>query len=648
MHDRRKFLKTLSCNYVGLTLTTSGFISGSRIDAASAPTSDFDNLTKSLLIDWCDGMLAHQIDDPGDTIHHGALACPSCEHIHGRCWEAVYPLMRVAKATGKKKYLEAAIKLFDWSKNVSGKDGRWTNDLKPKSWHGTSIFGAIALAEAIYYHGDLLSKDQLVAWKNRLNHAASDYLWKRFKTLNFTNVNYGFTAVHGFDLIGRVLENQKYIDRSADLAKGVKDYFTEPNKLLFGEGKPYNNRSARGLLPVDLGYNVEESLNGVTLYALHHEDEELLKLLQQSMEGHLEFMLPDGTWDNSWGTRQFKWTCWGSRTSDGCQPGFSMMAKRNPAFGTAAYKNAELLARCTADGLLHGGPHYVSHGIKPCIHHTFAHAKVLAFVQDNMKSLAHVDKEAPLPRELANGVKHFPEIAVRLASRGAWRGTVSAYDSIYRTKSEPDYIQHATGGSLAVLYHNKVGLVFAASMAKYLQVEPLNQQANPDGDFAFTPRIELNKGGEWFTNLYDLKAKVTHNDDGKKIQFDIQTTLQDKDRNTPTDEVSKFDIQYTFDADKVVITAKSSDGKISQSDSSLILPVISPSGEKIRQVSSTRIEITKPKGTVVIESSVPLSIKKTKKGRAFNMVPGCEAIPIIAQLPKANSMKAVCTVSVLP
>ena len=31
---------------------------------------------------------------------------------------------------------------------------------------------------------------------------------------------------------------------------------------------------------------------------------------------HLEFMLPDGAWDNSWGTRSFKWTYWGVKSSN--------------------------------------------------------------------------------------------------------------------------------------------------------------------------------------------------------------------------------------------------------------------------------------------------------------------------------------------
>ena len=131
----------MSFGYAGLALTTGGFMIGSRSHAAETAGSDFDTLTRKLLTDWCDGMLARQINDPGNPRHDGALACDYCEHIHGRCWEAVYPFLHLAKTTGDKKYLEAGIKLFDWSKHVSGADGRWTNDLNPKSWHGTSIFG---------------------------------------------------------------------------------------------------------------------------------------------------------------------------------------------------------------------------------------------------------------------------------------------------------------------------------------------------------------------------------------------------------------------------------------------------------------------------------------------------------------------------
>jgi len=641
---RKNFIVSMSLGSAGLALA----LNGCKSISGDGHTGDYEALTYTLLKEWCDGMIAHQVNDPSNPKLHGVLECPACKErgiIHGRCPDAVYPFMHMAHATGEPKYMDAAINVMEWSKNVTGEDGRWTNDLHPKSWHGTTIFGAIALAEAIHYHGDILPPEILKKWKERLGFAAEGYLWKKFTKIDFTNVNYGLTSVYGYNLIGHVLHEEKYIERSREFAQGVKNYFTEPNKVLFGEGKPFDNRSGKNLLPVDLGYNVEESLNGAVLYALEENDTELLELLTESMNSHLEFMLPDGGWDNSWGTRQAKWTYWGSRTSDGCQPGFSMMAGRNPAFGTAAFKNAELLKRCTAEGLLHGGPDYVSHGVKPCIHHTFAHAKVMAFVQDNIKKMPKVDQSTPLPREIANGVKHFDELDVSLGARGPWRATVSAYDSQYNTKYE-QYIQQATGGSLAVLYHQKVGSVLTSSMAEYVLVEKNNMQPQPGEDFALTTRIETKKDDVWYTNLLDLKATIKSNDDGKRIGFDVEASLCDRDHEKMAG-VADYKLNYQLDEQKVSIKVETADGAISETAASLVLPIISRTGEPVKQVSNKRIEIKRPGGTVVVESTVPLKIKGNANERIFNMVPGMEALPIMAELPKEAGMKAECTIYVL-
>ena len=629
-------------------MSSGALLSGCRSQTETLNRDDYDILTRTLLKEWCDGMIKHQVNDPSRPELHGVLECPACKErgvIHGRCHDAVYPFMHMAHVTGERKYLEAAINVMEWSRNVTGEDGRWTNDLPANSWHGTTIFGAIALAEAIHYHGEILDPVVLESWKARLAFAAEGYLWKQFTKIDFTNVNYGFTSLYGFNLLGHVLHEEKYIDRSRTFAKGVKNYLTEPNRLLFGEGKPHDNRSGKNLLPVDLGYNVEESLNGAVLYALEENDAELLELLTQSLNAHLRFMLPDGGWDNSWGTRQAKWTYWGSRTSDGCQPAFSMMAARNPAFGTAAFKNAELLKRCTANGLLHCGPHYVSNGFKPCIHHTFAHAKVMAFVQDNIHRLPKVDKSTPLPRETADGVELFEELDVTLAARGPWRATVSAYDSQYTTKSEK-HIQQATGGALAVLYHEKAGSVLTSSMAEYVMVEPLNMQPQPGADFALTARIETRKDGTWYTNLFDLKASVELRDDGEIIRCEVETSLCDRDHEKMTG-TADYKLVYKLDEQQVVIIVSTADKSVSETPASLVLPIVSRSGEPVKQVSDTCIEITKPGGTVVVESTVPLKIKHNEKGRVFNMVPGMEALPIIAQLPSEQGMQAACMIRVV-
>ena len=78
-----------------------------------------------------------------------------------------------------------------------------------------------------------------------------------------------------------------------------------------------------------------------------------------------------------------------------------------------------------------------------------------------------------------------------------------------------------------------------------------------------------------------------------------------------------------------------------------MIPIISPTGEEVRRVSDTRIEIVKPDGTVVIQCNVPMSIKKTEKDRVFNMVPGAEAVPIIVPLAKETDAEIRCTISVI-
>ena len=639
--NRRDFTGTISLLSAGLALAD-----GAMSAQPGNGESDYERLAAALLKEWCDAMLRLQINDPGNPELHGMLDCPACDVIHGRCWDAMYPFMHMAKVTGHQKYLTAAINAFEWSKNVSWPDGRWTNDLSPDSWAGITVFGALALAESIHGHGDLLPPELLEQWKARLALAAEGYLYPTF--INFTdrNMNYGMTSLYAFNLIGRVLGEQKYIDRSRELAKDVRNFFTEPNRLIYGEGKPTDRRSGKGLLQVDLGYNVEESLNNLVLYALQEKDEELLTFLTDSMNSHLEFMLPDGAWDNSWGTRQNKWSYWGSRTSDGCQPAFSMMADRNPAFGTAAFKNLELLKRCTSDGLLHGGLHYVSHGVKPCIHHTFAHAKVLAFIRDHKKTMPKVDKAAPLPRAVADGMRKFPELEVSLAARGPWRATVSAYDAQY-TRARQRHIQQAAGGSLAVLYHNKVGPLFTASMAEYVRVEPQNTQPQPGPEFALTPRIETVKEGVVYNNLCDLGAQVDASDDGNVIRFDVRMGMYDRDYKKLDGDVADYKVSYLIDEAKVAIHAETADGSVSKNSPALILPLLSPSGEAVKLVNDQRIEIEKPSGTVVLESSVPMKIRHSEKGRIFNMVPGMECIPIIVRLAANAGMKATCSITVI-
>ena len=632
---RRRFLQTLTTGCVALSLPPLRAAGGPE---PAAGDDSFDSLSRDLLRDWCDAMLAVQIHDPSDPAKHGALGCPACDFIHGRCMDAVYPFLHMAKVTGDAKYLKAGIAVFEWSKNVSQDDGSWTVIPDPKSWRGITVFGAIALAETLLHHGELLDAPTRQRWHERLGRAG-DYIYQNFTALDFSNINYGCTGIYAMNLLGRVLDRPPYLERSRQLASGLKDFLTKPNGLLFGEGKSTTGTSPRGCRPVDLGYNVEESLVAVALCADATGDPELASIAGRLLETHLAFMLPDGGWDNSWGTRQSKWTYWGSRTSDGCQPGYAVLAKKHPAFATAVIENTRLYRRCTAHGLLHGGPHYISHGVKPCVHHTFTHAKALATLRDHGDLARRIQATVPLPRALADGVRGYPEIATWLAARGPWRATVTAYDWIYQEQA-----QQPTGGAISLLWHPQAGPLLAGSMARYFQVEKNNMQHYPE-DHPLTPRVELWEDDAWFTQLYDLTAKVEHSDRDGTLAFQVAARLLNDARKEPSRGKAACSMGYHFDAAAVTITVSAPGVGSGSSRPRLILPVISPTGEKVAR-SAKRIEIHKPQGRLVIEANAPLRIQETTRPRIFNLVPGFEAVPIIAEIPAESRLE--CRIRCLP
>ena len=65
--------------------------------------------------------------------------------------------------------------------------------------------------------------------------------------------------------------------------------------------------------PIDIGYNVEESIPSLIKYAAGvRDDRPALDKLTEVLRRQLAFMLPDGAWDNSFGSRNNKWTYYGS------------------------------------------------------------------------------------------------------------------------------------------------------------------------------------------------------------------------------------------------------------------------------------------------------------------------------------------------
>ncbi|MGB7265571.1 MAG: hypothetical protein WBC92_08660 [Terracidiphilus sp.] len=607
----------------------------------SPAQSDEERLYSETLRAWCDGLLARQVTEFRYPALYGGLLCPACVLIHGRCGDAVYPLLRMAHSTGEAKYVRAAMLVHEWSQaQVSRADGSWVNDVTLSTWQGITVFHTIALAEALEHHGVVLDAATRATWTDRL--AAAAKFLDGFITIETGNVNYPVTATLAFQLSGQVLGDTHYAERARALAHQVMNQFT-PDGFLFGEGHPLQGLSPKGCRPVDLGYNVEESLPSLALYSLLADDKAVQEQVVAAMRTYMEFMLPDGAWDNSWGTRNYKWSWWGSRTSDGCEPGFVLMSKFEPKFREVARRNLELMAACTHDGLLYGGPGFFEHGDLPCIHHTFTHAKALATVLDRGTFSAEAAERPKLPRDEAYGLRSFAPIGTKLAAIGPWRATVTEYDWEYSEHVQPGAGNlgggHVSGGALSMLYHETIGPVLTASMTEYLMVEIANQQQYRDGrHMDLTPRIEY-VNGETYTNLNDFKAVLTSRHEGGEIVFDAQGRMLTASRKpVPAGEIL-YHLVYRLSEAGMEIEASTSGEVSSAGTLRLIVPVIAQGADRAEQVDTQTIRVVKTKGTATVHTDAGAGFDAAFKEKTFNLVPGFEAFPLMVTMTPGKEVR---------
>ncbi|MBS1562819.1 MAG: twin-arginine translocation signal domain-containing protein, partial [Bacteroidetes bacterium] len=340
MNSRRDFIKMSALAGTGMLLP------GARMPTLAATANPYaGNLlldaSYSLLQKWGAGLLSLQLSFPDVKTLHGGILCPACSMIHGRSGDAMFPLLLLAGKTKDQRYLDAALNVYEWMENnVSQPNGSWVNEIVASSWAGITVFTIIAMGESIVHFGHLPAPAVKQRWLARMDRAAK-YICDTF-TIKTGNINYPIAASYALSLAGEILGKPAYSARGKLLAHEALGHFTAKDLLLYGEGHPAKEPSPKGCYSVDLGYNVEESLPSLVLYGKLTGDSEVLDLVTQSLKAHLEFMLPDGGWDNSWGTRNFKWTWWGSRTSDGCQPAYALMADRDPVFYKAALQNTRL------------------------------------------------------------------------------------------------------------------------------------------------------------------------------------------------------------------------------------------------------------------------------------------------------------------
>lgn len=460
-----------------------------------------DTLYYKLLKEYCDGLIALQYKGE-DPAFRGGIWCRSCKTIHGRCPDGVFAFTEMYKLTREEKYLAAAQGVFDYGDNLLCTDGGLYNDAQT-TWRYTTVFHLIAVAEAYEAGVGILPGPFMAKLHARAKQNAA-WLYENLDEHSPANINYCTTNGLALLLAGRLLGEEKYLQKAAGLVRYAAGHITE-NNLLYGEYKPHGTRSARGCVAVDIGYNVEESVPALVKYACIAGDENLLTKLEKVLKSHLDFMFPDGGWDNSFGVRNNKWTYWGSRTSDGCAPMFLLLAERDPSFAEAALRNTQLLRRCTVDGFLYGGPDYHRHGEYPCTHHLFEHMNSIAYALEHTDEKYLAPARVPIPADGTDLFAFYPEIKTYKMAKGDWSATITDYDF------DISFSGHATGGTLTALYHKKAGPIVMASVTDYVLVEPTNMQQALDrrSHRSLVPRFRAERKGKTYHSSYFTGAEVT-------------------------------------------------------------------------------------------------------------------------------------------
>ncbi len=495
-----------------------------------------------LLLDWCDALVRLQINKTNDPRLDGGILCPACGCVHGRCHEAVYPLLWAAHTTGNESYLTAARRLFDWGENVRCADGGFRNDLKSE-WKGVTVFAAVALHDALFFHGALLTAAEKARWEARLL-AMGEWLSRNLTEQSSAYLNYLAANASAMALLGNYFSNEEYLSLAKRLAAFCLGHITQ-SSLICGEGHPRDAVSPKGCRAVDVGgYNVEETLPSLSRYAAAAGDRKTAEACCALWRAHLAFLLPDGAWDDSTGTRSFKWSYWGSRTADGCQGALFALGAEDPVFAEAAWRNFALYRRCTFDGLLAGGPDYRQNGEPACVHHTFCHAKALAATLDGpLPAFARV----PVPSDHPSPLTHYPELDAWRAACGKWRLSVSGCDVSHAGA------RHVSGGCISLLWHADAGPLIAVGQMDQTLREPHNQQlsVHPETQGCGCPRLETTDvdapAGQQFCR--DARLSASQTADGVVIRADACLCFGDG-RPLPG---GAFFVEYRLTQDALVL-----------------------------------------------------------------------------------------------
>lgn len=459
---------------------------------------------KTTLQSLCDVMLTTQINDPSDP-DFGGFICPSTNPdlhpVHSRAAEVMYPFAIAYKLSNKTEYRDAAIKAGNWlikiQETTGKKAGGWSEnwpDPAQKGWYGTTTDQLISMVGAYAILKPWLSKAEIEKWNLSMN-AAADYI---VATFPLGNINYNPTGAATLLFAHKVVDHpkQSWLLKADSLMNEntLKDITRE--HFLTGEGNG-----------VDEGYNIAQSIGYIALYAILKDDLRIKRIAADLLKTHELFVYPNGSVDNSWGTRSFKWNYEsGTKTAPGVYFSFALLADMDPQFEAAGLKCLEYLnTRAMQDGWIGYGPHAGNHSssLPPCNYSTFARAQSIALA---IEYGAKTKKKASFPAQKSNWYKFFPDIKVAVIRTGKMMATVSAYGQIDRYSRA----SVSRGGSITNLWYDgfgENGFMQSSSSSSYERIEAMHMPVEKNL-LPLTPRIEFSNDTAYYSNVFEASASM--------------------------------------------------------------------------------------------------------------------------------------------
>ncbi len=455
--------------------------------------------------------------------NQGGLWCPYHGEFHVRCGEAAFPMVFLGMQPGRRALFDHGLALCDWMVRMQNANGSWYED--QDQWDGTSVFQLLALAALLDTAGPRIDPERKTVYCQALTRAA-EWVCENIR-LRRVVINYVAGAAAALALSHRVRPQAKWQKKARSLAFLATRRINREG-FVVGEG------AGRRLLKkiyfepkgIDIGYGLEMTLAALALYIQLSGEKRLIPDFDRALATHLDFIYPDGSLDNSLGSRGYKWTIYGSKTSHGSQMALAFGSPRNPAAGQALVKSLEHLGTCLQDNHLADGPfHETGQGVS-CLYPTAIKAVNLACTLAYMPGVDH--RPVPWPDDEDKQVKAFASLNSLRIKQRSWSATISGYGHMTPLSGhgcDRQYFFVPGGGSVTYLYHAAWGPVQAATQLAYRPMETLHMPALDPRPESLTPRVVLQTDQGTATSAHFRKARIQWQAHSDAILVEVEGDL---------------------------------------------------------------------------------------------------------------------------